>query len=117
MPGANRLTLHVLTAAAEHGQHMIGERTRQALAAAKAGGINRKGEPLVLGNTKQAKQNKTDAWPEQRRCVRTSSVVLRLAAPRASAIATVLNARGVAAPNGGQWFPMQVRRVRDRLDP
>jgi hypothetical protein len=32
-----------------------------------------------------------------------------------SAIATDLNARGIAAPNGGQWFPMQVRRVRDRL--
>jgi hypothetical protein len=32
-----------------------------------------------------------------------------------SAIATDLNARGIAAPNGGQWFPMQVRRVRDHL--
>ena len=27
MPGANRLTLHVLAAAAEHERHMIGERT------------------------------------------------------------------------------------------
>jgi DNA invertase Pin-like site-specific DNA recombinase len=26
MPGANRLTLHVLAAAAEHERHMIGER-------------------------------------------------------------------------------------------
>jgi hypothetical protein len=26
-----------------------------------------------------------------------------------------LNARGIAALNGGQWFLMQVRRVRDRL--
>src|SRR6516225_2527860 len=32
-----------------------------------------------------------------------------------NAIAADLNARGIAAPNGGQWFPMQVRRVRDRL--
>ena len=32
-----------------------------------------------------------------------------------SAIAADLNARGIAAPNGGRWFPMQVRRVRDRL--
>jgi hypothetical protein len=33
-----------------------------------------------------------------------------------NAIAADLNARGVAAANGGQWFPMQVRRIRDRLD-
>jgi hypothetical protein len=33
-----------------------------------------------------------------------------------SAIAAELNARGIATLNGGQWFPMQVRRVRDRLD-
>ena len=47
MPGANRLTLHV--PAAEHERHMIGERTRQALAAAKARGIK-------LGNPEQAAQ-------------------------------------------------------------
>jgi hypothetical protein len=32
-----------------------------------------------------------------------------------SAIATDLNACRIAAPNDGEWFPMQVRRVRDRL--
>jgi len=108
MPGANRLTLHVLAAAAEHERHMIGERTRHALAAAKARGIK-------LGNPEQAKINRAKAAaqaqalrPHIERCIkagRTSS----------NAIATDLNARGIAAPNGGQWFPMQVRRVRDRL--
>jgi hypothetical protein len=34
-----------------------------------------------------------------------------------SAITTDLNARRIAAPNGGQRFRMQVRRVRDRLGP
>ena len=54
MPGANRLTLHVLAAAAEHERHMIGERTQQALAAAKARGV-------ALGNPEQAKINRARA--------------------------------------------------------
>ena len=95
MPGANRLTLHVLAAAAEHERHMIGERTRHALAAAKARGIK-------LGNPEQAKINRAKAAaqaqalrPHIERCIkagRTSS----------NAIATDLNARGIAAPNGGR---------------
>jgi hypothetical protein len=28
-----------------------------------------------------------------------------------------ISTRGIPAPNGGQWFLMQVRRVRDRLGP
>ena len=36
MPHANRLTLHLLSAIAEHERHMISERTKAALAAAKA---------------------------------------------------------------------------------
>src|SRR5262245_20387959 len=54
VPGANRLTLHELAAAAEHERHMIGERTRHALAAAKARGIK-------LGNPEQAKINRAKA--------------------------------------------------------
>jgi len=77
--------------------------------AAKARGVK-------LGNPEQqAKINRAKAAeraralrPHIERCIkagRTSS----------SAIAIDLNARGIAAPNGGQWFPMQVRRVRHRL--
>src|SRR2546428_4213436 len=38
-PHANRLTLHILAAVAEHERHMIADRTKAALQAAKARGI------------------------------------------------------------------------------
>jgi hypothetical protein len=79
---------------------------QQALAAAKARGINKKGEPLVLGSPKQAKQNKADALaraqalrPHIERCIEAGS-------NSSSAIAAALNVRGIAALNSGQWFPM-----------
>lgn len=45
MPNASRLTLHILTAVAEHERDMASERTKAALKAAKARGV-------VLGNPK-----------------------------------------------------------------
>ena len=45
MPAANRLTLHLLAAIAEHERRMISERTKAALQAAKARGI-RLGNPM-----------------------------------------------------------------------
>jgi hypothetical protein len=60
------------------------------------------GAEQLLGDRQRALR------PHIERCIkagRTSS----------SAIATDLNARGIAASYGGQWFPMQVRRVRNHL--
>ena len=97
-----------LAAAAEHERHMIGERTRHALAGAKTRGIK-------LGNPKQAETNRAKAAeqaqalrPHIERCIDAGRM-------SGSAIAVDLNARDIAAPNAGEWLPMQVRRVRDRL--
>jgi DNA invertase Pin-like site-specific DNA recombinase len=93
MPGANRLTLHVF--AAEHERHAIGDRTKHALAAAKARGVK-------LGNPEQARINQAKAVeqaealrPHIERCIKAGLI-------SSNAIAIDLNAHAIATPIGGQ---------------
>jgi DNA invertase Pin-like site-specific DNA recombinase len=105
MPQANRLTLHVLAAVAEHEREMISQRTRAGLAAAKARGV-------VLGNAKLAKANQ-EAAAERAEALRP--VFAELAGMSTRAAAAELDRRGVATPSGAQWSAMAVLRVRERL--
>jgi DNA invertase Pin-like site-specific DNA recombinase len=87
---------------------MIGERTRQALAAAKARGIKR-------GNPEQAKINRSRAAeraqvlrPHLEGCIKAGCTSRAVPSQRISTRAALRHQMA----NG---FPMQVRRVRDRL--
>ena len=110
-PHASRLVLHVLAAFAEHEREQIGERTRAALAAAKARGV-------TLGRTgvDRARENiaAADAF-----ALAMAPVIEGL---REEGITTVramrdeLNAREVPTAKGGMWHLATVWRVLGRVD-
>ncbi len=116
-PQANRLTVHILAAVAEHERDMISERTKAALAAAKRRGVklgtarNLTPEGRALGSrrgnaTKRAAavQRAADVAPAIREAMAAGATSLR-------ALADALNDRGIPAPRGGQWHASSVRNT------
>jgi DNA invertase Pin-like site-specific DNA recombinase len=117
-PQANRLTVHILAAVAEHEALMISSRTKAALQAVRARGV-------VLGTPNHTqiarsarKGNKASArvrGEEARR--RASDVIPVIQAIQSGGVVTLagiaekLNDRGIPAPRGGNWSPVQVSRV------
>lgn len=106
MPQANRLTLHILAAVAEHEREMISQRTRAALAAAKARGIR-------LGNPRSDTTRMRAAVAERVASFRTGVLptiqALQAEGRSLRGIAAELNARGIKAPRGGIWHPAGLR--------
>ena len=108
MPEANRLTLHVMAAFAEHEREAISRRTRDALAAAKARGV-RLGNPrpdVAKASAKAADRAATfraGMLPLVRK-LRQDGLSLR-------AIADELNARSKPTLNGRFWQANTVRCV------
>jgi DNA invertase Pin-like site-specific DNA recombinase len=114
MPHANRLTIHILAAVAEHEREAISARTKAALAAAKDRGA-------VLGNPRleQARGQavaslKADADRFARNVAPIIAEIERSGVTSARAIARALDARGVATPRGGNWSGVQVEAVKSR---
>jgi DNA invertase Pin-like site-specific DNA recombinase len=114
-PHANKLTVHILAAVAQHEREMIAQRTKDALQAAKARGV-------VLGNPNLADVRDravASIRADADRFAKNVAPIIReiqstgVASHRG--IARSLNARGVATARGGAWTAVQVAAILHRV--
>lgn len=111
MPTATRFTLHIMAAVAEQEAKAISDRTKAALAAAKARGV-RLGTPDTSRLAREARAG-ADAY--------ASTLTATLEELRLQGIYSVreitaaLNARGIRTRRGSQWHPTSVQRLLDRI--
>jgi DNA invertase Pin-like site-specific DNA recombinase len=118
-PQANRLTVHILAAVAEHEREMISARTKAALAAAKVRGV-RLGNPANLRDRPKGAARSAVVRREraERRAADLRPMIEAIQAREATslrAIAAELTRRGIPTPRGtGVWQAVQVQRVLNR---
>jgi DNA invertase Pin-like site-specific DNA recombinase len=116
MPLANKLTIHILAAVAEHEREMISQRTKVALAAAKARGTllgNRTNITVAQQNSRAVRSVLASQF-----AVNAGAVICQLQTSGVRSlreIAAALNARGIKTPRGSEWQATQVSRVIARL--
>ena len=114
MPEANRLTIHILAAVAEHERDMISQRTKAALQAAKA-----RGTKLGSPNPKKGAAIRSRVLQDKadRFAARVLPVIRGLQAEGITshkALAKALNARGIPTANKRKWYGTTVRNLLAR---
>jgi DNA invertase Pin-like site-specific DNA recombinase len=113
-PHANKLTIHILAAVAQHEREIISARTSAALKAAKARGKR-------LGNPRLPEARRLAAVAKKERADRYSANVLpvirdiqRSGIKSLRGVARALAARGIPTARGGAWTPVQVSAILQR---
>jgi DNA invertase Pin-like site-specific DNA recombinase len=123
LPEANRFTVHIFAAAAEHEARAISTRTKEALAAAKARGTRLGGRRMSANEWQEiVAAAKPAAWQANKeKAAKGRAVVLpeikQLQASGARSlreIADGLNAQDIPTPRGDKWSAVQVKRILDK---
>lgn len=110
MPNADRFMLHVYAAMAEEEGRRISERTKAALASAKARGVELGKNGKVLAQRNKAKAQAFAFGIENilRSLIETEKVSFRTAAER-------MNDLGIPSPRGAKWHSTSVHRAWIRI--
>lgn len=118
LPAADRLTIQVLAAVAEHEREMISARTKAAMAAATKRGV-RFGNPYGARALRAAGKGNAASNAAQRASAAAwrARIVPIVTAIRASgitsppAVAAELERRGILTPRSGRWRAAMVRNI------
>ena len=120
MPEANKLTIHILAAMAEYEREQISDRTKKALAAAKAKG-KKLGWSMPSRQREQAKASrkgvKSNIAHADQFAGNTLPIIREVQAAGITTlqgIAEALNARGVHTARDKKWFPATVKNILAR---
>lgn len=123
MPNADKFQLHIYAALAEQERDFISKRTKAALQVAKERHEReRKKDPNFskrIGGLRDKTMKRNEAIQAKARAEaeKVHKIIgpMRKAGQTLATIADALNGMKVATSRGGQWTPMQVKRVLDRV--
>lgn len=108
MPQASRLTIHILAAVAEHERAMISERTKAAMAQAKARGVKLGNPHIRSGEAARANVRAADEFARKIYPLLEEMIAERLSL---RAMARELNERGIRTRTRRFWAAGTVRSL------
>ncbi len=122
-PAVDRVTVGILAVLAQDERERISERTRAALAAAKARGV-RLGNPngaaalrrAAKGNGAAVKALKAGADERAAKLAAKVAELRQAGVTSLAGIAAALNEARIRTPRGGQWHPSSVRNLLNRVE-
>ena len=115
-PSADKMVIGIMAAVAEGEAKLISDRTRRALAAAKARGVKLGTNNLTPDGTKKGVENSVVTRQEiaRTRAMEIMPIIQEIrerGVHTLTGIAMELNAIGIGSPRGGRFYPQTVKNV------